>query len=58
MKIMRISALLALSVGFLAVLLTGGTQAKPKLYRIGFLWGLPPITEWTAAFNQGLADLG
>jgi ABC-type uncharacterized transport system substrate-binding protein len=49
---------LQVSVGFLAVLLVGGAQAKPKVYRIGFLWGLPPITEWTAAFNQGLADLG
>jgi putative tryptophan/tyrosine transport system substrate-binding protein len=58
MKIMRLSALLAPFVGFVAVLLVGGAQAEPKVYRIGFLWGLPPISEWTAAFNQGLADLG
>lgn len=58
MKIMRLSALLAPFVGFVAVLLLGGAQAEPKVYRIGFLWGLPPISEWTAAFNQELADLG
>ena len=58
MKIMRIPAVLALIFGFLSVPLVGDAQPKPKVYRIGFLWGLPPITEWTAAFNQGLADLG
>jgi len=25
---------------------------------VGFLWGLPPIAEWTAAFDRGLAELG
>ncbi len=25
---------------------------------MGFLWGLPPIAEWTAALDQGLAELG
>jgi len=35
-------------------------QAEPKatVYELGFLWGLPPIAEWTAAFDQGLAELG
>jgi putative ABC transport system substrate-binding protein len=31
---------------------------KAPVYRLGFLWGLPPIAEWTAAFDQGLAELG
>jgi putative ABC transport system substrate-binding protein len=58
MKIRRIAAVLTLLVGFLAFSLAAGAQTNPKVYRIGFLWGLPPIAEWTAAFNQGLADLG
>ena len=31
--------------------------AAPPVYRLGFLWGLPPIAKWTAAFDQGLAEL-
>ena len=31
---------------------------KAKVYKLGFLWGLPPIAEWVAAFDQGLAELG
>jgi putative tryptophan/tyrosine transport system substrate-binding protein len=33
-------------------------EQKAMVYRLGFLWGLPPIAEWTAAFDQGLAELG
>jgi putative ABC transport system substrate-binding protein len=33
-------------------------EPKAAVYRVGFLWGLPPIEEWTAAFNQGVAELG
>jgi putative ABC transport system substrate-binding protein len=32
-------------------------EQKATAYRLGFLWGLPPIAEWTAAFDQGLAEL-
>jgi putative tryptophan/tyrosine transport system substrate-binding protein len=58
MKIMRIAAVLALFVGFLAAPFPAGAQSNPKVYRIGFLWGLTPSAEYIAAFNQGLADLG
>jgi len=33
-------------------------HSQPKVYKLGFLWGLPPIAEWVAAFDQGLAELG
>jgi hypothetical protein len=33
-------------------------QPKGAVYRLGFLWGLPPIAEWIAAFDRGLAELG
>ena len=33
-------------------------QPKGPVYRLGFLWGLPPIAEWIAAFDRGLAELG
>jgi len=33
-------------------------ERKATFFRLGFLWGLPPIAEWTAAFDQGLAELG
>ena len=36
---------------------TAPVAAEPKVYRLGFLWGLPPIAEWVAAFDQGLAEL-
>src|SRR3984893_4857928 len=37
-----------------------GAEPEPKaaVYRVGFLWGLPPIAEWTDAFDRGLAELG
>jgi ABC-type uncharacterized transport system substrate-binding protein len=35
-----------------------GPQPQPAVYKLGFLWGLPPIAEWVAAFDQGLAELG
>jgi len=35
-----------------------GPESQPSVYRVGFLWGLPPIAEWVAAFEQGLAELG
>ena len=31
---------------------------KAKVDKVGFLWGLPPIAEWVAAFDQGLAESG
>jgi putative tryptophan/tyrosine transport system substrate-binding protein len=34
------------------------TEPKGTIYRVGFLWGLPPIAEWTAALDEGLAELG
>jgi putative ABC transport system substrate-binding protein len=37
---------------------SGELQQKATVYRVGFLWGSPPIAEWTAAFDQGLAELG
>jgi len=33
-------------------------EQTASVCRLGFLWGLPPIVEWTAAFDQGLAELG
>jgi len=33
-------------------------ERKATVYKLGFLWGLPPIAEWTAAFEQGLAEFG
>jgi putative ABC transport system substrate-binding protein len=38
--------------------ISGEPQQKATVHRVGFLWGLPPIAEWTAAFDQGLAELG
>ena len=35
-----------------------GPESQPSVYKVGFLWGLPPIAEWVAAFEQGLAELG
>jgi hypothetical protein len=34
------------------------SEAAQKVYKLGFLSGLPPITEWIAAFDKGLSDLG
>ena len=34
------------------------TDAEQKVYKLGFLWGMPPIAEWITAFDKGLADLG
>ena len=33
-------------------------QQRAKIYRLGFLWGLPPILPWTTAFDRGLAVFG
>jgi putative ABC transport system substrate-binding protein len=33
-------------------------ERKATVYKLGFLWVLPPIAEWTAAFDQGLAEFG
>jgi putative ABC transport system substrate-binding protein len=35
-----------------------GPEPQQTVYKVGFLWGLPPIAEWVAAFDQGLAELG
>jgi putative ABC transport system substrate-binding protein len=56
MKIPRAAAAVVVALGL--VLIPRITQAEQKVYKIGFLWGLPPIAEWTAAFDKGLADHG
>src|SRR6267142_5388928 len=33
-------------------------ESEPRVHKEGFLWGLPPIAEWVAALDQGLAELG
>jgi putative ABC transport system substrate-binding protein len=33
-------------------------EPKATVYKVGFLWGLPPIKEWTDAFDHGLAESG
>jgi len=32
-------------------------EAEQKVYKIGFLWGLPPNAELTTAFDKGLTRL-
>src|SRR5437879_5777101 len=51
---------IAVIVALSGVAGTAPCAAEPgaKVYRVGFLWGLPPIAEWTAALDQGLAELG
>jgi putative ABC transport system substrate-binding protein len=56
MKILRVVAAVVVALGL--VLIPCMTEAEQKVYRIGFLWGLPPIPEWITAFDKGLADLG
>jgi putative ABC transport system substrate-binding protein len=56
MKIPRAAAAVVIALGL--VLIPRITEAEQKVYEIGFLWGLPPIAEWTAAFDKGLADHG
>ena len=41
-----------------AALTAAEPERKAPVYRLGFLWGLPPIAEWIAAFDRGLAELG
>jgi hypothetical protein len=56
MKTPRAAAALIVALGL--VLIPRITEAEQKVYKIGFLWGLPPNAEFTAAFEKGLADLG
>jgi len=56
MKILRVAAAVVVALGL--VLIPCITKAEQKVYRIGFLWGLPPTLEYTTAFDKGLADLG
>jgi putative ABC transport system substrate-binding protein len=42
----------------LVVLIPSITEAEQKVHKLGFLWGMAPIAEWTTAFDKGLADLG
>jgi putative tryptophan/tyrosine transport system substrate-binding protein len=56
MKILRIAAAAVVALGL--VLIPRITEAEQKVYKIGFLWGLPPTAELTTAFDRGLADLG
>ena len=56
LKAMGAGALVFIIVA--GLIATAPVAAEPKVYRLGFLWGLPPIAEWVAAFDQGLAELG
>jgi len=56
MKLLRATARVILVLGLLLV--PRISEAEQKVYKLGFLWGLPPITEWIAAFDKGLSDLG
>jgi hypothetical protein len=51
MKLLGATALVILALGLLSV--PRITEAEQKVYKLGFLWGLPPIAEWTAAFDKG-----
>jgi hypothetical protein len=44
--------------GLIPTAVAAEAKRSATVYRVGFLWGLPPIAEWTAAFDQGLAELG
>jgi putative ABC transport system substrate-binding protein len=62
-KAIRAGITVALAIIAVALVIPIASQAaepepKASSYRLGFLWGLPPIEEWTAAFDQGLAELG
>jgi putative tryptophan/tyrosine transport system substrate-binding protein len=56
MKILRVVAIAVVAVVLL--LIPRIVEAEQKVYKIGFLWGLPPNAEYTTAFDKGLADLG
>ena len=56
MKTPRAAAALIVALGLVSI--PRITEAEQKVYKIGFLWGLPPNAESTAAFEKGLADLG
>jgi putative ABC transport system substrate-binding protein len=57
MKFSHSATAVVLALNLLAVQLAGAADPKQKVYTIGFLWGLPPIAEWIAAFDQGLREL-
>ena len=56
MKIPRAAAAVIVALGLVSI--PRITEAEQKVYKLGFLWGAPPIAEWTTAFDTGLADLG
>jgi hypothetical protein len=60
MKFSRFAAALMVASAFslLAIHAADAAEPKQKVYTIGFLWGLPPIAEWIAAFDQGLRERG
>jgi putative ABC transport system substrate-binding protein len=47
-----------LTLGLTLAPLAAGAQQNAKVYRLGFLWGPAPVGAMTAAFEQGLRDLG
>ena len=62
-RVIRATTTVALAfVAVTSVILTASRAAEPEpkatVYKVGFLWGLPPIKEWTGAFDQELAELG
>jgi len=58
MKFSRLVVAIGLVLNLLAVQLAGAADLSQKVYTEGFLWGLPPIPEWVAAFDQGLTEPG
>jgi len=50
-------AIVAVAVAGTVACYAAGPEAQQTVYKVGFLWGLPPIAEWVAAFDQGLAEL-
>src|SRR5262245_36628442 len=51
-------AIVAVAIAGTTACYAAGPEAQQTVYKVGFLWGLPPIAEWVAAFDQGLAELG
>ena len=56
--IMRIAAVLGLTLCFLAAPLPLGAEQPTKIYKLGFLMGMDRQPAWTAAFEQGLETFG
>ena len=56
--IKRVVGIVAVVCGSTIASYAAGPELQRTAYKVGFLWGLPPIAEWTAAFDQGLAELG